>query len=123
MNQCLWALLSAKRKLHVWVWTAGSLPDPRALAGARPVQHVVIVVLVLYNMSRGLKALSEPRVDHVHVLGDFSDCLRRRDGLLDHLWPEIDHQHHASSHVVIVVLEQETVVVRTAVLEDEDELL
>ena len=60
MKQSLWALLSAKRKLHVWVWTAGSLPDPRALAGARPVQHVVIVVLVLYNMSRGLKALSEP---------------------------------------------------------------
>ena len=50
-------------------------------------------------------------------------CQRRRDGLLDHLWPEMDHQHHASSHVVIVVLEQETVVVRTAVLEDEDELL
>ena len=32
------------------------------------------------------------------------------------------HQHHASSRVVIVVLEQETVVDRTAVLENEDEL-
>ena len=41
-----------------------------------------------------------------------------RDGLLDLLCPEMGHQHHASSHVVIVVLEQETVVDRMAVLED-----
>lgn len=119
MKQCLWALLSAKKKLHVWV----GLQAVCQTHGHSQVLALVIVVLVLYNMSRGLKALSEPRVDHVHVLGDYSDCLRRRDGLLDHLWPEMDHQHHASSHVVIVVLEQETVVVRTAVLEDEDELL
>ena len=119
MKQCLLALLSAKRSS-----TCGfGLQAVCQTHGHSQVLALVIVVLVLYNMSRGLKALSEPRVDHVHVLGDYSDCLRRRDGLLDHLWPEMDHQHHASSHVVIVVLEQETVVVRTAILKDEDELL